>query len=225
MRVHAAISLLAIVASHALMTDGFHVTSSPATGRITTSLAARRSLFPVLRRSDIFFPDIDRMFEEMQEFDNSLATAFPRPSLSLLRGDTNKELASARLSGIEVTQDDKNYKVEFVIPDMEEKDIDLQLDSDMRTLRIKGDKKYNDGDMTVHSRFEKAILLSPDVDTKNLVANMSGGVVTVVAPKIEMEASDKALSKKIEIKIVEPEAAMEDSVEASADMHETQLAE
>jgi HSP20 family molecular chaperone IbpA len=222
MRFPTAASLLPLVVSFALRTDGFHVASNPASARTSTSLAARRSLFPVLRRSDIFFPDIDRMFEEMQEFDESLATAFPRPALSLLGKGVPKELASSRRSGIEVTQDEKNYKVAFHTPDMDEKDIDLQLDNDGRTLRLKGDRKYNDGGMTVHSRFEKAILLSPDVDTTNLVANMSGGTVTVVAPKIEMETSEHALSKKIEIKVNEPEATMgEENVEHS-EMQEAQ---
>jgi HSP20 family molecular chaperone IbpA len=226
MRILSATSLLPLVVSFALRTNGFHVASNPAGTRTSTSLAARRSLFPVLRRSDIFFPDIDRMFEEMQEFDNSLATAFPRPGLSLLGRDMPKELASSSLSGIEVTQDENSYKVAFHAPDMEEKDIDLQLDNDGRTLRLKGDRKYNDGGMTVHSRFEKAILLSPDVDTTNLVANMSGGTITVVAPKIELKAPENALSKKIEIKVVEPEAALgEDNVEHSVNMQETQQSE
>lgn len=208
MRISTVTALFPRVVSFALRTDGFHVASNSAAARTSTSLAARRSLFPVLRRSDIFFPDLDRMFEEMQELDNSLATAFPRPGLSLLGRDMPKELASSRFSGIEVVQDEKTYKVMFHAPDMEEKDIDLHLDNDGRTLRLKGDRKYNDGGMTVHSRFEKAILLSPDVDTKNLVADMSGGTITVVAPKIDMEAPENALSKKIEIKVVEPEAAL-----------------
>ncbi len=222
MRISTVTSLVPLVVSFALRTDGFHAASNSAAARTSTSLAARRSLFPVLCRSDIFFPDLDKMFEEMQEFDNSLATAFPRPGLSLLGRDMQKELAPSRFSGIEVVQDEKTYKVMFQAPDMEEKDIDLQLDNDGRTLRLKGDRKYNDEGMTVHSRFEKAILLSPDVDTKNLVANMSGGTITVVAPKIEMEAPENALGKKIKIKVVEPEAALgEGSDETFGQMQET----
>ena len=96
------------------------------------------------------------------------------------------------------------------VPDVEAKDVYLQLDHDGRVLRLKGDMTHEEGGMKVQSRFEKAILLSPDVDTTKLAANMSGDTLTVVAPKIEMKAAlDKAQNKKIEIKAEEPKAALQ----------------
>jgi HSP20 family molecular chaperone IbpA len=177
-------------------------------------------MFPILHRTDRFFPDIDRMFEEMDEMmESSLSTTrFPRPSLSLLGKDTPEELILRRPLGFKVTQDEKEYKVAVHVPDVEAKDIDLQLDHDGRVLRLKGDRTHEEGGMKVQSRFEKAILLSPDVDTTKLAANMSGGIVTVVAPKIENKvALDKADDKKIEIKIEEPKAAVQESVVPTVD--------
>ena len=49
------------------------------------------------------------------------------------------------------------------VPDVEAKDVDLQLDHDGRVLRLKDDRTHEEGDMKVQSRFEKAILVSPDV--------------------------------------------------------------
>ena len=118
--------------------------------------------------------------------------------------------------GFDVTQDENEYKVAVNVPtDVEVKDIDLQLDHDGRVLRLKGDRTHEEGGMKVQARFEKAILLAPDVDTAKLSANMSGDTLTVVAPKIEMKAAlEGAENKKIEIKVTEqPQAALEGGVD------------
>ena len=141
--------------------------TTKAAAAATTRLAARDPMtLPLLRRSRILH-DFDRMFEEMDEMmDSSLATTgFPRPSLSLLGKDIPDELRLRRPLGFEVTQDDAEYKVAVHVPDVEAKDIELQLDHDGRLLRLKGDKTTEEGGMKVQSRFEKAILLSPDADT------------------------------------------------------------
>lgn len=176
-------------------------------------------MLPVLRRSDLLFPDIDSMFKEMDEImDSSLTTRFPRPSLPLLGQDISEDLKLKRPLGFDVTQDEKEYKVAVHVPDVEAKDIDLQLDNDGRVLRLKGERTHEDGGMTVQSRFEKAILLSPDVDTTKLAANMSGDTLTVFAPKIEKKAAlEEAKNKKIEIKIEEPEAVLQDIAESTDD--------
>lgn len=210
MRLNTATSVLALAVPRLI--NGFYVASRHAATRTATSLAARRSMMPILRRSDIFFPDINRMFDEMDEMmESSLATRFPRQLPSLSGKDIPDELKLRRPLGFEVTQDEKEYKVAVHVPDVDAKDIDLQLDHDGRVLRVKGDRTHEEGGMKVQSRFEKAILLSPDVDTTKLAANLSGDTLTVVAPKIERkEALGMAENKKIEIKVLEPTAALED---------------
>jgi HSP20 family molecular chaperone IbpA len=183
-------------------------------------------MFPILRRSEIYFPEVvDDMFKEMDNvMENSLATRFPRPPFSLLGRNIPEDLKLRRPLGFEVTQDEKEYKVDVHVPDVDAKDIDLQLDHDGRVLRVKGDRSYEEGGMKVHSRFEKAILLSPDVDTTKLAANMSGDTLTVVAPKIEKKAAlDKAESTKIEIKIVEPKAELQDGGQPTGTPNSTPL--
>jgi HSP20 family protein len=181
----------------------------------TTSLAARRLMFPTIRRPSLFFPDFDRMFEEMDEMmERSLATT--RGPFSLLRGDTAEGLELKRPLGFEVSQDDHEYKVAINVPDVEAKNLDLQLDHDGRVLRLKGDHVQEEGGMKVQSRFEKAILLSPDIDTSKLEANMSEGTLTVIAPKIEMkETLEKVDTKKIEIHFEEPKSSLEPPAEST----------
>ena len=184
MRFSTATSLISVAVAPVLA-QGF-VPGKPIAIRTDTSLAARRSRFPILRRTDLLFPDMDRMFEEMDEMmESSFATRFPRPALSLSGKGVPEELKLRRPLGFEVTQDDTEYKVAVHVPDVEAKDIDLQLDHDGRVLRLRGNRVHEDGGMKVQSRFEKTILLSPDVDTAKLAANMSGDTLTVVAPKIE----------------------------------------
>mmetsp|Transcript_26690 Transcript_26690/g.43369 ORF Transcript_26690/g.43369 Transcript_26690/m.43369 type:complete len:204 (+) Transcript_26690:568-1179(+) len=130
-------------------------------------------------------------------------------SLSSLRGikDATGVTKLKRPLGFEITQDENDYKVSVHIPDVEAKDVALQLDHDGRVLRLTGERTHEEGGMKVHSRFEKAILLNPDVDTTKLAANMAGDTLTVVAPKIEKEAAlAKAENKKIEITQMDAEA-------------------
>lgn len=218
MRITTASFLIAITTTPALV-YGFNPIGRPAATRASTSLEARRSMLPVLRRSDLFFPDIDSMLKEMDKMmESSLAPRFPRPSLSLLDQDIFDELKLRRPLGFEVTQDEKEYKVAVHVPEVEAKDIDLQLDSDGRVLRLKGERAHEDGGMKIQSRFEKAILLSPDVDTTKLAANMSGDTLTVFAPKIEKKtALEEAKNKKIEIKIEEPKTGLQDVTEFTDD--------
>ena len=136
-----------------------------------------------------------------------------RPSPSLLGRDNM--MSRRRPLGFEVTEEEKEYKIAVHVPDVDANDINLQLDNDGRVLRLKGDRSREAGGMKVQSRFEKAILLGPDVDTSKLAASMSGDCLTIVAPKIEKkEALEKTESTKIEIKIGESNTAkLKDIVE------------
>lgn len=198
MRFNTASSLLAL-AMRPVISQGFNAATKPSI-RTATNLAARRSMFPMLRRSDHFFPDVEQMIREFDDFEER----FPRP-LSLAGTNTG-------IGDLKVTQDEKEYKVDMTIPaNMQVEDIDLQLDHEGRVLTLKGDHLHEEEGMTIQSSFAKSILLSPEVDTLKLEANKVGDTLTVTAPKIEqMKALDKAESKKIEIKVVPHTAALKE---------------
>ena len=100
----AATSLLAIAMKPAFA-QGFNA-APKATSRTATSLSAlqRRpgSMFPILRRSDVFFPDMDQMLDEMDQMMNTQGlTKFTRPASLSLRGRPDL--------GFQVTQDGGLY--------------------------------------------------------------------------------------------------------------------
>ncbi len=130
------------------------------------------------------------------------------PTLSLLDKDKDSNIVQRdfmtirRPFGLQVAQDDNQYKVTMHVPDVEVENLDLQLDHDGRVLRLKGEQIHEDKGMKIQSRFEKAVLLGPDIDTTKLAANISGDTLTIVAPKIESKAvSEIPESTKIEIRV------------------------
>jgi len=215
MRFNTVIPILAFTAP----INAFHVgsiTTNP-TGVTSTSLEARRLMVPIVRRrptSSMFFPDVDRMFREMDEMMESSFAEFSRPSM-LARYPQAQGMGLRQPLGFDVTQDDKEFKVTMNLGDVEVKDVDLQLDSDGRVLRLKGNKVQEEGGMKIQSSFEKAILLHPDVDPEKISASFDGGVLSIVAPKVfeEVMAEEKK-SKKIDIHLIE---AKHDDAGAVAD--------
>eukprot|EP00804_Cyclotella_cryptica_P020667 CCRYP_003468-RA/>CCRYP_003468-RA protein AED:0.46 eAED:0.46 QI:0/-1/0/1/-1/1/1/0/274 len=192
------------------VTNAFHVGSIPSNvAPITsTSLEARRLMVPVLRRcrpsSSIFFPDMDRMFQEMDEMMESSFAELPRPSsmLSLKNFPQAQGLGLRDTFGFDVIQDEKEFKVSVNVSDVDAKDLDLQLDPDGRVLRLKGKKVQEEGGMKIQSSFEKAVLLHPDVDNEKISASVSGGVLSIVAPKVVKEDHlEEKKTKKIDIHV------------------------
>jgi len=209
-------SLLALTTP--MLTKGFQVVSrgGGSRGVSTTSLAARRSLSSVLRRRSPFFSDIDRMFEEMNGLMESSIAPFERPlASSLFDGRLPGNMQLRHPSGgssLDVSEYENEYTLSMDALDVDLNDLSLSLDKDGRVMRLKGQKYIEDGGMTVQSRFEKAVLLSPDVDTDKISASISEGTLTVVAPKIDQAAAlEQAQGKEIEIKVGESKASLEDA--------------
>lgn len=189
MRFNTALSTIAFApASNAFRAGS---TAANPTGITSTSLQARRLMVPMLRRSrpSVFFPDVDRMFREMDEMmESSFPELSSRPSSMMLdKYPQAQGLGLRQTLGFDVTQDEKAFKVSMNLGDVEVKDLDLQLDSDGRVLRLKGNKLHEEGGMRVQSSFEKAILLHPNVDTDQISASFDHGVLNIVAPKVLKE--------------------------------------
>ena len=215
MRFNTAISALAF---SPVATQAFHVgsTNSNPTAITSTSLEARSMLAPMIRRrraaSTTFFPDVDRIFREMDEMIESSFDEFSRPSSML----TLKEYPQAQGLGLrqplrfDVTQDEKEFKVTMNLGDVDLKDIDLQLDADGRVLRLRGNKVQEDSGMKIQSSFEKAILLHPDVDKDLISASFNQGVLSIVAPKVvKDEVVEEKKPMKIDIHVTEAKSEMD----------------
>ena len=202
------------------LTHGFHVAGKEGASRGVSSLAARRaSLSPLVRRRTPFFRDIDQMIEEMDAMmDGSLALIQRPPAAPQLRRS---------LGGFDTSQDENEYRVSIAAPGVDANDLSLSLDSDGRVLRLKGQACSKEGGMTISSRFEKAVLLAPEVDAGKVTASFSDGTLTVVAPKIDQAAAlEQAQAKKIDIEVKERRARdLDEDQEKVVDNDDTTMAE
>ena len=129
-----------------------------------------------------FFDDLDPFFKDRRSLMGSNFDFSPRMDL--------KE-----------TDDELQLLVDT--PGMQKKDIDISVDDGV--LTVKGERKEQDERTTkegyVHTEryfgtFERRVRLPENVDIDNLKAEYNDGVLTVKAPKKEIE---KPETKKIEV--------------------------
>lgn len=104
---------------------------------------------------------------------------------------------------VDLTEDDKAYKVTAELPGIDEKDIDVTVSGGM--LVIKGEKKQEkeekDKNYYLSERsygsFQRSFTLPEGVDEDKIAANFAKGVLTVTLPK---SADAQKAQKKIEVK-------------------------
>lgn len=104
---------------------------------------------------------------------------------------------------VDLTEDDKTYKVTAELPGMDEKDIDVTVSGG--ALVIKGEKKEEkeekDKNYYLSERsygsFRRSFSLPEGVDQDKITANFAKGVLTVTLPKT---ADAQKAQKKIEVK-------------------------
>ena len=126
-------------------------------------------------------PAFRRMFDVAPTFQSSFS--FPTPA-------------------VDVTEDDKAYKVTAELPGLEEKDVNVTVTDNM--LTIKGEKSYEkeeknkDHHMSerAYGSFERSFTLPSTVDAEHIKASYDLGVLTVRLPKAE-----RAKPRQIEVKV------------------------
>jgi HSP20 family protein len=104
---------------------------------------------------------------------------------------------------VDVTEDDKAYKIAAELPGMSEKDIDVSITGDM--LVLKGEKRQEreekDKNRYLAERsygsFQRSFMLPDGIDRDKISAEFSKGVLTLTLPKTH-EAQKQ--QKKIEVK-------------------------
>ena len=139
--------------------------------------------------------EIDRLFDEFSVGWPRLP--FGRQLEPIWRGGFELQPA------VEVTEDDKEYRVTAELPGLDEKNVEVSLSDDV--LTIKGEKKEETEekkkDTYVSERrfgsFQRSFSLPDGVDANKIEASMRKGLLTVLLPK-SAEAQKK--SRKVEIK-------------------------
>jgi HSP20 family protein len=101
---------------------------------------------------------------------------------------------------LEVSEEDKAYKVHAELPGVKKDDIHIEIDGDQVAIsaEVKQEKDVKNGDRIVHSeryygKLSRAFRLAQDVDESAAVAKYNDGVLELTLPK-KAAASRKAIS-------------------------------
>jgi HSP20 family protein len=111
---------------------------------------------------------------------------------------------SAAFPVLDVSETDKEIRIDCELPGMEEKDVELSLADNVLTIRgeKRAEREEKDNQFAFTERsygaFSRSIELPAHVDPNKVKAKMSKGVLKITAPKIEAPNA-----RRIEIK---PEA-------------------
>ena len=149
-------------------------------------------------------PDLWQSFhDEMDQLFDRFAGGFGMPTL---RRWFNVEPASTYESSfkfpnpaVDVTEDDKAYKVTAELSGLEEKDIDVSVAGGM--LTVKGEKGYEkDGknqnrhvSERAYGSFQRSFALPDNVDADKISADMAKGVLTITLPKTAQAAKQQKI--------------------------------
>ena len=104
---------------------------------------------------------------------------------------------------VDVTEDDKAYKIAAELPGLDEKDVEVSVTGDVLTL--KGEKLQQKEEKNknwyvserAYVSFQRAFTLPEGVDREKIVADFAKGVLTVTLPK---NAEAQKQQRKIEVK-------------------------
>jgi HSP20 family protein len=151
-------------------------------------------------------PDVWQSFRnEMDRLFDRFGGGFGLPSLRRMFDVEAPWRSSFSFSmpAIDMSEDEKAYKISAELPGMDSKDIDVSVTGD--TLVLKGEKRQEkeEKDKNYHfserayGSFQRAFELPASVDRGKIAADFSKGVLTITLPK---SAAAQQPTKKIEVK-------------------------
>lgn len=131
-----------------------------------------------------FRRDMDRLHREIDRLFDGVLTESAGPSwLSEMWG------RGALTPQLDVSEDDKAFRVNIELPGMDEKDVDVTLSDRILTIRgeKKEDKEQKDKNFYRRERaygsFTRRIEVPADVDATKIDASFKKGVLTIELPK------------------------------------------
>lgn len=153
-------------------------------------------------------PDVWHSFRsEMDRLFDRFSTGFGLPTfrrmLDVEPAWSSESSFSFAAPAVDVTEDDKAYKITAELPGIEEKNIEVTVSGDMLTL--KGEKRYEKEEKDknrymserAYGSFQRSFLLPEGVDRDKIAADLAKGVLTITLPKT---AEAQKPQKKIEVK-------------------------
>ena len=153
-------------------------------------------------------PDVWQSFRsEMDRLFDRFGSGFGFPSLRRMFDiePAWRSASSFNVSApaIDMSEDDKAYKISAELPGIDAKDIDVSVSGDMLVLKGEKRQEKEEKDKNYHfserayGSFQRAFELPASVDRNKVAADFSKGVLTITLAKTA-EAQQPA--KKIEVK-------------------------
>jgi len=143
-----------------------------------------------------FRSEMERMFDRF---------GFGMPSMRRMFdvASSSEPSFTFNVPAVDVTEDEKAYKIAAELPGLDEKDVEVSVTGDVLTL--KGEKRQEKEEKNknwyvserAYGSFQRAFTLPPGVDRDKIAADFSKGVLTVTLPK---SAEAQKQQKKIEVK-------------------------
>ena len=153
-------------------------------------------------------PDVWHSFRnEMDRLFDRFGSGFGFPSLRRMLDIEPAWRSSFNLSmpAIDMSEDDKAYKISAELPGIDAKDIDVSVSGDTLVLRGEKRQEKEEKDKNYHfserayGSFQRSFQLPSTVDRDKVAADFSKGVLTITLPKT---AEAQKPQKKIEVKSV-----------------------
>jgi HSP20 family protein len=129
--------------------------------------------------------EVNRLFDDVFRGLDQFGIG-PLPSLASSRANWGRP-------NVEVSETDKEIRVNAELPGLEEKDVEVTLDDDVLTLR--GEKRAENEDKDrqfterFYGHFERHIPLGTEIEEDKVEARFKNGVLTVTMPKTERAQS------------------------------------
>ena len=89
------------------------------------------------------------------------------------------------------TEDENEYKVEFVVPGLTKKDITVLLDEDLLKVSY---EKPEDSTNTFIDSFERTYTLPENINEKKIDAKVENGILTIRLPKVQKKSTQREIS-------------------------------
>lgn len=118
----------------------------------------------------------------------------------------NDNLMQRTLPATNITENEKEFKVELSVPGFNKEDIKIEIEKDILKVSAHSEVKNEEKDEAEKilrqefksSSFSRSFVLPENIDTENISASQNDGILNITLPKVNKAIEDKV--KKIEIK-------------------------
>jgi len=154
--------------------------------------------------AEVTTPDVWRSFRsEMDRLFDRFGFPSLRRMFDMEPGWRPMSTFSFSAPAIDMSEDDKTYKISAELPGLDAKDVDISVSGS--TLLLKGEKRQEKEEKEknyyfserAYGSFQRAFELPASIDRDKIAADFSKGVLTITLPKT---SDAQKQQKKIEVK-------------------------